>query len=532
MQEPESASARRDRRAEDILAMQRAARAGGSGSLLRWLAGRTGAGVLLVDPDGAVPASAGGCQAPDLALARRAADELHDRGLDSLMLDAGCRTVVIVSMDGTSGGRAHQGDAAPVLAAVMPRPVPDGLPVLLADVSSVLDLCWRLERTEARWRRLERAEARNREAVLHLLMSGHVATARQIAGLLEPALPDVMRFHVVESPTHLREDVARRCTALAPGAWVVPCPVYPDHVLVLAPAESGEAASALASTLTGALDHCLVGVSDSVPLHETATGYEQAFRALVTARGHADRWATFVHRTDPVLVIGPELRHWARQLLAPLHCHVARRPQDPDSAELSLTAAFWLTFSARAAALLKIHRNTVSARLRQVEILLTLDLDRLPDQAVLTLALRAEAQRAETLDAAPPPGPPAQLDDLLTSPAVLAWARGLLRPVDESGLGPTLDTWLRHDARLAPTAAELSLSTTAVRKRLTRIEDLLERPLLRPPSDRYDLWLARRALFLTGRDATVGDAKGSPCREAEGTDVSGARTTAASHPRG
>ncbi|WP_052443020.1 helix-turn-helix domain-containing protein [Streptacidiphilus neutrinimicus] len=82
---------------------------------------------------------------------------------------------------------------------------------------------------------------------------------------------------------------------------------------------------------------------------------------------------------------------------------------------------------------------------------------------------------------------------------MLAWAHGLLRPIDESGLGPTLDTWMRHDARLAPTAAELCISTTAARKRLTRIEELLERPLLRPPSDRYELWLARRAQLLEGR---------------------------------
>ncbi len=111
-------------------------------------------------------------------------------------------------------------------------------------------------------------------------------------------------------------------------------------MLVLAPAEPVETSScALASTLAGALGDCLVGVSDSVPLRDTATGYEQAFRALVTARSRVGRWATFAHRPDPVLVIGPELRHWARQLLAPLHCHLPRRPQDPDSAELAVTAA-------------------------------------------------------------------------------------------------------------------------------------------------------------------------------------------------
>ncbi|MEU8591612.1 helix-turn-helix domain-containing protein [Streptomyces sp. NPDC048664] len=487
LSEPVPAKGRRGR-ADDILAMQRAARGRGSGALLRWLAGRTGARLLLVGSDGAVLTSEGGCEAADIALAQQAADELNARNLDSVVLDVGCRTIVIVPLGGD----------APVLAAITPQPLPDGLPLLLADASLLLELCWRLEHAEGQGRRLELTEARTREAVLHLLMNRHVATARQIANLLRPVLPDMMRFHVVESSSPRgREDVARRCTRLAPGAWVVPCPVYHDHVLVLAPAEPPETASALAATLAGALDDCLVGVSDIVPLHDTAIGYEQAFRALVAARCRAGRWAAFADHPDLVLVMGTELQQWARHLLAPLRSYVPRRPQDPDSAELSVTTASWLAFSTQAAALLKIHRNTLSARLRQVETLLALDLDRLPDQAVLHLALRA--QTPQTGEVAPPPNPPAPLDDLLTRPAVLLWARDLLRPIDESGLGPTLDSWLRHDGRLAPTAAELSLSTTAARKRLTRLEELLQRPLLRPPSARHELWFARRALLLADR---------------------------------
>ncbi|WP_143665949.1 helix-turn-helix domain-containing protein, partial [Streptomyces griseus] len=54
-------------------------------------------------------------------------------------------------------------------------------------------------------------------------------------------------------------------------------------------------------------------------------------------------------------------------------------------------------------------------------------------------------------------------------------------------------TWLRCEGRLGPAAAELGISVPGARKRLTRLETVLQRSLLRPPSARYDLWLALRA---------------------------------------
>lgn len=491
----------RSRRADDVLAMHRSARRGGTRSLLRWLAGRTGVHVLLIAADGTVLAADGGTGAAGhTELARSGAEELRSRGLGSLALDGESSTALLVSLN---GARNH---SAPALAALTPRPVPDGLALLLSDVASALDLCWRSEQAERQWRRLELAEVHNREAVLHLLMNGHVATARQIADVLEPPLPDVIRYLVAEAPPRLRSALAHRCAELAPGAWVVPCPVYEDHVLVLAPSAPGagtEEARALASAVAEASGDFAVGVSEAVPLRDAATGYAQAFHALVTARNRTDRWATFTCRPDPALVLGPTAREWAAQVLTPLRTYFARRPQDPDSTELAVTATSWLAFSSQAATYLKIHRNTLSSRLRLMEHLLSLDLDRLADQSLLALALRADSGPRTR-----PAGPgtvrdtaPRSLDDLLTRPAAVEWARNLLRPVEAlspaTGLGHTLDTWLRNDARLAPTATELSLSTTAVRKRLTRVEELLGRSLLRAPSDRHDLWLAKRALHLT-----------------------------------
>lgn len=58
-----------------------------------------------------------------------------------------------------------RGADAPLLAAVVPRPAPPELPLLLADASSVLSLSWLAQHTRRRQRRLRIAEAGTREAV-------------------------------------------------------------------------------------------------------------------------------------------------------------------------------------------------------------------------------------------------------------------------------------------------------------------------------------------------------------------------------
>ncbi|MFE3967541.1 helix-turn-helix domain-containing protein, partial [Streptomyces cyaneofuscatus] len=83
-------------------------------------------------------------------------------------------------------------------------------------------------------------------------------------------------------------------------------------------------------------------------------------------------------------------------------------------------------------------------------------------------------------------------DEVLRRPAVQEWALRQLAPV-AGAAEETLRTWLRCEGRLGPTAAELGISVPGARKRLTRLETVLQRSLLRPPSARYDLWLALRA---------------------------------------
>ena len=60
---------------------------------------------------------------------------------------------------------------------------------LVADVSRLLALCWRVDDLGRRQRRVDLTETAVREVVLHLLMTGHVQAARRVAGTLAPASP-------------------------------------------------------------------------------------------------------------------------------------------------------------------------------------------------------------------------------------------------------------------------------------------------------------------------------------------------------
>jgi hypothetical protein len=487
--------------------MQRAARRGGTAQVLRWLAIRTGAAVVLVDRSGVMarrPPSPLGIAERDLVV--RAVREATSRGTRSVAIDQGDVACLVLPVDCPPEARA------PLLAAVLPRPTPPDLPLLLADATSTLSLCWQVENTRLQQKRLRIAEARNREAVLRLLLNGHVTAARQVAAALRPELPDVARFYVIEGPLAQRGAAASALAAVTEDLWIVPCPVYADHLALLEPADPGTHPDEPPqwSWPTSVTETCWVGVSDPVPLRDTATGYAQAVHALAAARQSTERRAAYAGHPDLALTLGPAVASWAAAFLAPLHAHRPRRPQDPDSSELLATAASWLSFSSRATAHLKIHRNTLTARLTLIQQLLGLDLNRLDDQAALNLALRAHGapiQPRPEQDTARPGGTPPSLDELLAHPHVLAWAHRQVGPVRTpevpAGIDQTLTTWLRHDARIGPTAAALSISASTVRKRLARSEALLQRSLLRPPGAVHDLWFALRALNLAEQSSAV-----------------------------
>lgn len=490
-------------RADDVLLMYRLARTGGSPELLRGLAGRAGGWAGILDGDGTVLQAVGGnARWPGheaAGLASRAARELTARGTGSYSLDTEECSALLLPL-----GRPSE-KHGPVLALVAPKPLPGGLTTLMADAVMPLSLSWASESVERKRRRVDLAESRGREAVLHLLMTGQLSIAHQVAGALRPKLPDPVRVCVVECSGGQRDEVARICADVSGGrTWIVRCPVYARHLILIAPADEEAEAEGPASgrtlglAIAGLVDDCVVGVSEEVRLPDTATAYQQAFHALAVARGVPGRHAGFGAAQEPTLLVGAAGARWADALLEPLLVHLPRRSQDPGSQELSATVASWLAFSSHATQHLKIHRNTLAARLKLVGELLGLDLNRLADQAAVDLALRIRATPA--LHRARPEDPAASedLDTVLRSPGVRNWAVQQLRLLDRAGLmgEETLRTWLRCEAQLSPAAAELGISVPGARKRLIRLEALLSRSLLRTPSARYDLWLAFRAVDL------------------------------------
>ncbi|MFF2222558.1 PucR family transcriptional regulator [Streptomyces globisporus] len=495
--------------------MHRLARTGGTAGLLRWLAGRTEGWAGLVGPDGTVlhaAARTAGAMVPDVAgLVAEGASALTERGVQAYSVDTGAYTALLFPLGDSSPGVGDPG--APVLAVVTPRPVAAGLATLLADVALPLSLCLQAETLERKRRRVDLAESRGREAVLHLLMTGQLSIAQQVAGALRPRLPDPVRVCVVECSGGGRDEVARVCADADGGrSWIVRCPVYARHLILVMPAEAAAPEPGAVppdETVAARVGDCVVGVSESVPLADTATGYRQAFHALAVARELPTRHARFGVSPDSALVVGPAGHRWADELLKPLLTHVPRRAQDPGSQELLATAASWLAFSSHATGHLKVHRNTLAARLRLIGELLALDLHRLADQAALDLALRVRSTPAPACTPEPvrsgspasgtsasgTPEPAGGLDAILVRPAVRDWADQQLAPV--LGAEETLRTWVRCEGRIGPAAAELGISVPGARKRLTRLETVLQRSLLRPPSARYDLWLALRAKDLT-----------------------------------
>ncbi|WP_030759655.1 helix-turn-helix domain-containing protein [Streptomyces sp. NRRL F-2664] len=477
-------------RSDDVLRVHRLAHTGGSAALLDWLAARLGGwtGVVSADaPDAAGAAAGRGREAP--ADAVRGAAEMAARGVRSAVLHGDGSATLLFALD-----------AGRTLAAVLPVPHLPEAPALLADAAVPLALVLRAEEAEQREARAAVAEARAREAVLHLLMNGRLSTAHQIAEALRPSLPDPMRMYVAECRTGRRAEVARVCQESTGGrAWVVRCPVYVRHLIILVPADA-TAVSAdhdpLAGALTAVDADCAVGVSGELALGQAPTAYTQAFHALAVARGRGERHARFGPGPELALAAHEAGAGWAGALLAPLHAYAPRRPQDPGGQELRATAHAWLNFGPHATRLLKVHRNTLAARIRLVETLLGLDLGRLPDQAALSLALRLTTGAERGSAGAEPAAAPA-LDAVLRDPRLTEWARahlaGLAGPDAPPGARDTVRTWLAHDARLVPAAAALGVSVPGARKRLARIEGVLERSLLQSPSVRYDLWLAHRA---------------------------------------
>ncbi|MFD7660989.1 PucR family transcriptional regulator, partial [Actinosynnema sp. NPDC059797] len=245
--------------------------------------------------------------------------------------------------------------ARPVLVVAHRGPLTAAQRSLLAAAVNPLWLCWRTATAEQRTERLAAADAAVRESVLHLLMVGHLSGARRTAATLRPALPDLARVYVVEATPDVRDRLSPRCRdVFGEGAWVVPCPVYSGHVIVIAPAEpdrGGEGdrvptpqAANLVRELTEAVPGTRVGIGLRVALRDIPVGYKQAFHALSVARSRHERYASFSPRGELGELLGRAGQSWAASTLAPLLSYRTDRPGAPDAFELLATLLAWLDF--------------------------------------------------------------------------------------------------------------------------------------------------------------------------------------------
>lgn len=411
----------------------------------------------------------------------------HRGRLSSMTIERDGRTIVLLPL-------TERRPAAFLIAAGQPRTIAAATD-LLADAGRLLWLRWQITEAEQAVRRLDRADSQIKEAVLHLLMREDTDTATRVAGALGHGLANPMRVLVAEHPPGLaaRDELVTRCAdVFGSAAWIVRCPVYARHVILLVPDDDSQPTASVGERLRAfARSHggSHVGASQAVALRETAAGYEQAFHALATARNTGRPYALFNPGNELAALLGPAGRGWAEAILAPLLDFVPDRPHDPDARELTATLAAWLAFYNGATRQLKIHRNTLTARLSHIGSLLDRDIRDVAVQALLDLALRT-VNRPRVVASTGDDG-----HALLDSGEVRSWAQHQLAPLLTDAAQPMLTTlraWLANNASLEATATSIGISVAGTRKRLLRIESMLQRSLLHGPSARYDLWHALR----------------------------------------
>lgn len=321
-------------------------------------------------------------------------------------------------------------------------------------------------------------------AVLQLLMGGLVTWARRTAHALRLSrtamAASAVRVHILQCPPGLRDTAAGQCRQrLRETGLVVRCPVDDGQVIVISEAPGGHAAvdparDALMTLVAEAPEYRL-GTSRRAPLAATAGAYEEATQALAVARNRTGRVAEYEEEADLTRLLPPGACPWAERFLQPLaRLPAGRRPEIAHSVRLGL--AFGIGGAAKLSGQ---HRNTVRAHLARTAQLLGLDLRRLGDRAVLSLALRVQDDLAA--DSAASSVPDTGLRELLQQPPCREWAARFLAPLDTAGrrsLRRTVTTWVLCGARTEETAGRLRLHYKTVLAHLATAEQVLQRPLI------------------------------------------------------
>ncbi|MFE1885301.1 helix-turn-helix domain-containing protein [Streptomyces diastatochromogenes] len=468
--------------------------------VVTWLARTVGATVCLQDAHGGLLAGErlplDGSVLADVVTGRISAAALED----------GERHVRMVGIRHPEQGPA----AGEVLAVARPEPFDRRAADIVNRTASVLELLLRERKLTEDGRRLRRATADLRLAILQLLMVEDTVSARRVAAGLWPGLleEDTARVYVVEVSPAERDALADACAHITDGlALVVRCPAMDGHVIVVSPQPA--AGDRLRSLVDGR-PGTFLGGSLRQRLARTATAYGQAISALAVARFRPDQTAVYAERTHPERLMDPvALRAWSAGVLRPLDTlpHHIR-------AELLATTRLGLEFTAvNAAKVLGVSRNTVRARMDRVEALLGTDFSRLTTRAAAHLALNTEAvQGPYDPDGTGSQPAPDGLADLLASAALRAWAQNLLGRLDGDGrdLRGTLRAWIAADSNAERTARDLGVHAQTVRDHVRAAEPVLERQLLAMGSDLYEVVLAHLATGALATPAVGGANRGQP----------------------
>lgn len=451
--------------------------------VVAWLARAVQATVCLQDADGTLIA---GTRIPldDILVADVAAGRIS-----SAAIQDGDRNLRLVAVQAPGPRPA----AAGLLAVARAVPFDRRAAEIVTHTAGVVELLLRERELTTAGRRLRRAAADLRLAILQLLMVQDTVSARRVAAGLWPGLLDTDSacVYIVEGHPAERDGLADDCVDVTHGqALVVRCPAMDGHVIVLSPAT---ATGERLRTLVDGRPDTFLGGSVRQSLAQTATAYGQAISALAVARFRPEQAAVYAERTHPARLMEPAALHaWSTAVLRPLD----RLPHHT-RAELLATTRLGLEFTAVSAAkVLGVSRNTVRARMDRVESLLGADFSDLAVRATAHLALNTEAARTEDLVGGVSQPSAVRLGDLLAGPALRTWAQDLLDRLVRDGrdLRGTLRAWIAAGGNAERAAQEMGMHAQTVREHVRAAEPVLERQLLAGGTDLYEVVLAHLAL--------------------------------------
>ncbi|MER7841183.1 helix-turn-helix domain-containing protein [Streptomyces sp. NPDC096040] len=464
-----------------------------------WLARAVQATVCLQDTDGTLLAG------EPLSLDDSLVAEVVAGRISAAAVQDGDRHLRLVSVRAPDPRRA----ATSLLAVARATPFDRRAAEIVTQTAGVVELLLRERELTAAGRRLRRATADLRLAILQLLMVEDTVSARRVAAGLWPGLLDTDSacVYVVEGHPAERDGLAEDCLAITRGqALVVRCPAVDGHVIVVSPAPTaGEWLRSLVDGRPGTF----LGGSVRQSLARTATAYGQAISALAVAHFRPGQAAVYAERTHPERLMDPAALHaWSTAVLRPLDTlpHHTR-------AELLATTRLGLEFTAVSAAkVLGVSRNTVRARMDRVEALLGADFSDLTVRATAHLALNTQAARTEDLTGTAPQASGVRLGDLLAGPGLRVWAHDLLDRLTRDGrdLRGTLRAWIAADGNAERAAQDLGVHAQTVREHVRGAEPVLERQLLAAGTDLYEVVLAHLALGDLTAPVLLGANPGQP----------------------